>query len=150
MAKRTDVSAWLRSETPKHVELLTKLRETITASLSTRIEQDADGAPHVIPADVNENGTPTRDWCRAYAQYRSGYETLLQEERERAKLSLMAQRSGGQEPLTDEEYEREMRQLGLDAVRQLDTGDLASEFLRRGMSLPVDTGHDERERREDS
>lgn len=150
MSKRTDVSAWLRSETPMHVELLTKLREMITASLTARVEMDADGRPMVIPADVEPSGTPTRDWCRAYQRYQHGYETLLQEERERAKLSLMAQRGGAQEPLSDEEYEREMRQLGLEAVRELDTGDLASEFLRRGMSLPVDVGQDDREGREDS
>lgn len=147
--KRTDVSAWLRNETPKHLDLLTKLRETITASLSPQREEDADGKVLIIPADLNEFGTPTRDWCRAYAQYRAGYETLLQEERERAKLALIAQR-GGQTPLSEEEYESEMRQLGLEAMRELDTGDLASEFLRRGMSAPVDTGQDERERREDS
>lgn len=146
---KTDVSAWLRGETPKHLELLTKLREQITLALSPRVELDADDKPMVVPADLNDCGTPTRDWCRAYQRYQHGYETLLQEERERAKLALMASRTG-QSPLTDEEYETEMRQLGLEAVRELETGDLASEFLRRGMALPVDTGGDERERREDS
>jgi hypothetical protein len=130
---KVDVSQWLRGETPKHTELLTKLRETITASLSPRTEYDGDGKPTVTPADINEAGTPTRDWCRAYAQYRGGYEMLLAEERERAKLLVMAQRSG-QQPLSDEEYQREMRLMGLEAVRELDVGQLAEEIQRRGLT----------------
>lgn len=130
---KPDVSTWLRGETPHHLELLTKLRETITASLSARVELDGDGRKQVIPADVNDRGTPNRDWCRAYGQYRSGYETLLSEERERAKLLVLAQR-GGQAPMTDEEYEREMRQLGLDAVRELDDATIARELERRGLT----------------
>lgn len=130
---KTDVSAWLRSETPEHLSLLTKLRETITASLSARTELDGDGRPQVIPADLNEHGTPTRDWCRAYQQYRGGYEMLLAEERERAKLLVLAN-AKGQQTLTDEEYEREMRALGLEAVRELDASTLAEEIARRGLT----------------
>lgn len=130
---KTDVSAWLRLETPHHLNLLTKLRETITAALTPRIELDADGKPSPIPPDLNEQGTPARDWCRAYKEYRSGFEALLSEERERAKLLVMAQRAG-QTPLTDEEYEREMRQLGLDAVREMDDSAIAAEIARRGLT----------------
>lgn len=130
---KTDVSAWLRSETPEHLSLLTKLRETITASLSARTELDGDGKKQVIPADLNEHGTPTRDWCRAYQQYRGGYEMLLAEERERAKLLVLAN-AKGQQTLTDEEYEREMRALGLEAVRELDASTLAAEIARRGLT----------------
>ncbi len=142
---KTDVSAWLRLETPHHLNLLTKLRETITAALTVRTELDADGKPMVTQPDLNEQGTPARDWCRAYKEYRSGFEALLSEERERAKLLVMAQRAG-QTPLTDEEYEREMRQLGMDAVREMDDSEIAAEIARRGLTpqqLVVGAGPDD-------
>jgi hypothetical protein len=126
------VNTWLRRETPKHTQLLTKLREKLEATLENRYDEDG----HKTHADVNENGTPSRDWCRAYQRYQNGYVTLLAEQREQLKLQLMARR-GGQEPLSDEEYERGMRELAIDALRELSTDDLAKEFLRRGHSLPV-------------
>lgn len=130
---KSDVSTWLRRETPQHLSLLTKLRETITSALTLRTNYDADGKPTVTEPDLNERGTPARDWCRAYKEYRGGFESLLSEERERAKLLLLAQRSG-QSPLTDEEYEAEMRSLGVEAVRELDDGALAAELQRRGLT----------------
>ncbi len=126
------VNTWLRRETPKHTQLLTKLREKLEATLERR--EDEDG--HVTFADVNESGTPSRDWCRAYQRYQNGYVTLLAEQREQLKLQLMASRVG-QAPLTDEEYINGMRELAIDALRELSTDDLAKEFLRRGYSLPV-------------
>lgn len=140
--KKLDVSAWLRLETPRHLELLTKIRETVTAALTPRTEYDADGRANVIPADLNDNGSPARDWCRAYQEYRRGYETLLVEERERAKILVLAQRAG-QTPLTDEEYETEMRKLGLEAVREMDDAELQEEIRRRGLTQQqLDPGPD--------
>ena len=121
------VSDWLRSETPKHLTLLSKLRERLETSLLTDEATDEDGV---------STGVPSRDWCRAAKTYQTGYQAMLVEERERAKLSVMARRLGNQ-PLTDEEYEREMRQLGLDAIKELPTAELAREFLARGMAMPV-------------
>lgn len=126
------VNEWLRLETPKHTRLLTKIREKLEETLENR--EDEDG--HVTLADVNDSGTPSRDWCRLYQRYQNGYVTLLAEQREQLKLQLMARR-GGQEPLSDEEYERGMRELALDALRELPADELAKEFLRRGHSLPV-------------
>lgn len=122
------VSDWLRSETPKHLVLLTQLRKQLEESRE---------------ADRNEDGTPTRDWCRAFARYQQGYTNLLVEERERAKLALLAKRAGAA-TLTDEEYELEMRQLAKEAVKELSTSELAAEFLNRGMNIPVvsDEGDD--------
>lgn len=134
------VNAWLRRETPKHVELLTKLRDRLVRTLDPQLDDpDADGRERWIPADVNESGTPSRDWCRCYQRYQSGYMQLLQEERERTKMQLLAKRAG-MAALTDDEYEREMVELGREAVRELSTDELAKEFLRRGMSLPVGEG----------
>lgn len=116
-----NVSDWLRSETPRHLQLLSKLREELEES---------------IKSDLNELGTPSRDWCRAFARYQQGYIGLLVEERERAKLSLLAKRAGAA-TLTDEEYEVEMRQLAKESIKELSTADLAAEFLNRGMAMPV-------------
>lgn len=95
-----------------------------------------------VCVDANGDGsmTPSRNWCRAFANYQTGYHGLLVEERERAKLSLLAKRAG-QASLTDEEYELELRQLAIEALKELPIADLASEFLARGMTLPVSTGN---------
>lgn len=127
------VSDWLRSETPGHLELLTKLRRRLEESIETDAAVDETGAGKV---------TPSRDWCRAFARLQHGYLGLLVEERERAKLKLLAQRTG-QGTLTDEEYSAEIKQLGEEVLAELSTADLAKEFLKRGMSLPVSTGDDD-------
>ena len=126
-------SDWLRLETPEHLRLLTRLRNRLAETLDTDLAHDADGVTR---------GTPSRDWCRAYARYHQGYATLLVEERERAKLVLLARRSG-QVSLTDDEYELELRKLKSEALGELSTADLASEFLRRGMALPVSSEHED-------
>lgn len=127
------VSDWLRSETPKHLKLLSDLRKRLEDSIEADVAVDDTGA---------SKGTPSRDWCRAFARYQQGYEHLLVEERERAKLALLAKRAGAA-TLTDEEYELEMRQLAKEAVRELPIADLAAEFLNRGMSVPVVDGSDD-------
>lgn len=131
MAGRTDVSAWLRSETPHHLELLTKLRVRLVKAMDAQF-----GHGDIVPADTNDRGTMSRDWTRAYGRYQAGFNALLVEERERAKLALMAHRTG-QTPLTDEEYERDMRELGIEALKELPTADLAIEMANRGLTMPV-------------
>jgi|SRR5262245_864551 len=137
----TDAASWLRRETPKHLDLLTKLREKLEVSLTTRNEDDADGNTLVVPADLNDAGTPTRDWCRAFNRYQYGWSELMQRELEFRKLALLASKQGSA-PLTDDEYEREMRELGREAVQQLDTGDLVDEFMRRGLAIPAVAAYD--------
>jgi hypothetical protein len=114
------------------------LRDKLERSLEPQIEIDADGKQSIVPADCGPSGTPSRDWCRAFARYVSGYQTLLVEEREKVKLQLMARTHGGT-GITDEEYEREIRELAAEALRDLTVEELAKEFLRRGMSLPATT-----------
>lgn len=127
------VSDWLRAETPRHLTLLSRLRERLEGSLDEDVAVDENG---------HSKGTPSRDWCRAFARYQQGYEHLLVEERERAKLALLAKRAGAA-TLTDEEYELEIKQLAKEAVRELPIADLAAEFLNRGMSVPVVDGSSE-------
>lgn len=132
------VNRWLRNETPKHMQLLSKLRERLELSLEPQVSEDADGRRSVVAADVGPSGTPTRDWCRAFARYQAGYATLISEEREKTKLQLLAKANGGS-GMTDEEYESELGQLIAEGLRQLSVEELAKEFLRRGMGLPVHT-----------
>jgi len=131
------VNNWLRRELGKNTALLTKLREKLELALDRRQDEpDADGRPRWIEPDVNDHGTPSRDWCRGYARYQTGLATLLQEQREQTKMSLLAKRAGLGE-LSDEDYERELIELGRDAVRELSSGDLVAELQRRGVALPV-------------
>lgn len=145
--RENSVDQWLRHETPKHLDLLSKLRRQLEQSLTDRPgEPDGDGRPTTIYADVNESGTPTRDWCRVAQRYQTAYFGILAEQREHTKLRIMIQQSSNQ-VLTDEEYDDEIQQLGKEAVRELSVEDLQREFLRRGMALPVgrliDTDSDE-------
>lgn len=126
------VSDWLRSETPAHLRLLSRLREKLELTIDTDVSVDMHG---------QERATPSREWCRAFARYQEGYHGFLSEERERAKLALLAKRAG-QASLTDEEYELEMRELGRQALKELPIADLASEFLERGMSAPIISASD--------
>lgn len=87
-----------------------------------------------LTVDVNEAGSPTRDWNRSMANYSKGMQGLLAEQRERTKLKLLAGKAG-QVPLTDEEYEAEMAQLGLQAVRELPAEQLRAELERRGVRV---------------
>lgn len=115
------VNTWLRRELPKHTAVLTRMREQLERQLDI---------------DINEHGTASRDWCRLFARYQTAVMALLGEEREKTKMHILASRAG-QQPLSDEEYAAGMRELALDALRELPADELAKEFLRRGHSLPV-------------
>jgi hypothetical protein len=128
MPNVTDIGAWLRGEATKHCDLLTKLRERLLTT---------------IDSDITENGTPSRDWCRAYGRYQTGIKDYLAEERERAKLSLLANK-GGQEQLTDEQYREGLRQFALESIGEASDTTLKAELERRGLKVvAVDEGEDE-------
>lgn len=126
MASDWSVNKWLRQELPKHTNVLTRMGEMLDAQLTV---------------DLNEHGTPSRDWCRLFARYQAALMALIGEEREKTKMQIMARRAG-QQPLTDEEYADGMRELAMDALKELPTDELAKEFLRRGHSLPVGVDDD--------
>lgn len=127
------VSDWLRSETPAHLKLLSRLRARLEETMDVEICVDANG---------DGSSTPSRNWCRAFERYQTGYHGLLVEERERAKLALLAKRAG-QASLTDEEYDLEMRQLAIEAVKELPIADLAQECASRGLLVPLSSGRDD-------
>ena len=125
------VDQWIRRETPKHAELLSKMRAKLEASLEERVDEHG----FTVLPDLTPAGTPNRDWCRAFARYATGFANVLGQQLEREKMRLLAKRAG-MATLTDDEYEREMIELGREAVKELPTADLAEELMRRGLTLP--------------
>lgn len=114
-----DVHGWLRSESPKHLELLTKLREKLAES---------------VAVDVNKHGTPSRDWNRSYHSYQAGFTALITEERERVKLRLMATKRG-EELLSDDEYAAGLKELASESLATLPDAELHAELARRAKQL---------------
>lgn len=130
-------NSWLWREIQRNDALLTRLRERLELTLDPREgEPDADGNPTLIPADVNESGTPSRDWLRGLGRYQTGLIARMTDARERAKMALVARLKGDGKIMTDEEFEQGMRTLAMNSVRELDTGDLVAELTRRGLTLP--------------
>lgn len=85
-----------------------------------------------MDSDINENGTPSRDFCRALQRYQATFTTLLTEERERIKLRLLMNKAG-EGMLTDEEYEQELRHLAAESLGTLPVDELHRELERRGV-----------------
>lgn len=106
--KDASVTAWLLRETPKHLRLLSKLRRQCEEALTVRFEADADGNQRAVPPDLNDSGTPTRDWCRAFARYQHGFDTLITEQREREAAARQ---------LSEAELAASVRKAFLDAAR---------------------------------
>ena len=137
----TDAAWWISQETPKHLGLLTKLREKLESSLEPQPDIDPStgaqrvndaGQPMWLPADANESGTPSRAWCRTLQRYQAGWTSVMTAEIQVRKLQLLAQRAAaGQPPLTDEEYAREMAELGHESIMELPDADLELEIARR-------------------
>lgn len=117
MSKATpqEVSQWLREETPEHMKLMTRLRVHLVDSMNS---------------DINENGTPTRDWCRALQRYQGSFVALMTEERERIKLRLALDKSG-HTVLSDEELEAELRDLATESLQVMTPETLHGELARR-------------------
>lgn len=129
------VNKWLRDETGKHTGLLEKLRSRLEIGLNGREDEEGDG-------ELTRGGVPNRHWCRAYGKYQAGLSQLLIEERERAKLQLMAKVKGAGQVLTDEEFEVGMRDLGIAALQSLSDADLLEALSKRGLARPVLTAAD--------
>jgi len=132
----TTLSRWVRTETMPHAELLTKMRVKLAAALEPRMEPGHRGDLEVIPADVTPAGAPNREWCRGYQQYKDGFKVLVEEQRERDKMILMA-RNKSQTPMSEDEYAEGMAQMMAEAVAMLSKDDLLAEMAKRGMKEPV-------------
>lgn len=118
-----DVTKWLLEETPEHMALMSRLRQRLSDTMMS---------------DVNEHGTPTRDWARILGRYQLTYKTLLDEDRERMKMRLLMAKEG-QDLLSDDEYEKELATLAVESLGTLPADALQRELERRGaMALRED------------
>lgn len=126
----TQLSRWVQGEMMEHASLLTRMRERLVAGLEERQDVDRDGKPYVIPADVTPAGVPNGDWCRAYTGYRDGFKILMEEQRKRDEMVLMA-RNKSQTPMTDEEYTESMATLMTEAVALASDDQLRAEMAKR-------------------
>lgn len=142
--KAASVREWLARETPENLDLLTRLRERLDQTLDERPDFELDGSPRInaagrqmmLPADVNDYGTPSRDWCRAYQRYQAGYQVVLEGEMKTAQLTPDAQR------ISAEEFDSELRKLALEALRQLPDGEIQAELARRHKTAVIDMTED--------
>ncbi len=114
---------FLRREAEAQTAMLLRLRE--------RLDRDLDKLDR-----EKIEGVPGKEWRRAAKLYIDGYRTLAQLELETARLRLLAQRQNEQRPLSDDEYEREIGQLGREAVKTLTDEEFQLEAERR-RSLPA-------------
>jgi hypothetical protein len=124
-----DFEGRLKAESERYMALLEKLGEKLTRTL---------------PVDCNDAGTPSRDWARSFGHYSQGVRGMLGEQRERVKLRLLAHKQGDGD-MTDDEYNEGMRQLQIEAVRELPEQELRTELERRGVpadALVVDSDGD--------
>lgn len=119
-----DLTPRLMAESERYLSLLEKLGKKLVDTLDV---------------DVNEAGTPTRDWCRTATNYGTGIRGMLAEQRERAKLQLLA---GKQDMLSDEQYQAELRALAVESLGDLPADVIQAELDKRGLKVePV--GDDE-------
>lgn len=132
----TILSRWVRKETLPHAEMLTRLRERLTASLERRIVKDRWGVDEELPAEIEPSGAPTRNWCRGYVAYKDGFKVLLEEQRHRDQMVLMA-RNKSSTPMSEEEYAEGMASMMAEAVAMLSVEDLQAELARRGIGEPA-------------
>jgi hypothetical protein len=140
---KRSVNEWLRTETQSNLSLLTKLRQKLEASLEERPDVDPgtglqrvndDGKPMWLEADLNDRGTPSRDWCRGYARYHGGYTAILVEERERYRLRLLAHRAGFEE-MSDDEFDRGLEELANEALNNMTPEQLEAVLARRRQAV---------------
>jgi hypothetical protein len=143
MPVSADVSAWLRAETPHNLRLLERLRDRLVRKLDRADKLEA------VPGGEVRDPVPDRDWCRALRTYQAGYQGLLVEERERAKLALAARLKGGATILTDEEYDTGVAEIQRHALKELPVEDLVAELAKRGLKLPARALVEDAEDRED-
>lgn len=121
-ADQSGLATRLATETTRCLDLLERL--------GSRLQQ-------TIAEDINENGTPTRDWCRAYGQYRGTVKDLLSEQREAIRLRHLIKT--GDEPLDELSYQRELLELGKESIATMTKDELAEVLKQRRLTVvPVE------------
>lgn len=116
MADSKEITKWLRDMSRGHMEMLSKMQRALAKEFKEE---------HL------EQPEPDRAWCRVYRLYQDGLHFLITEQREQAKLTMLAKRAG-MSSLTDDEYSTELVELGREAVRELSDEEIDAELRRRG------------------
>ena len=110
--------------------LETKCR--ILTKLGAKLERGQDAA------DPKSTAPPSREWVRACAMYCDGVRHVAQLELEHAKVQLLAQRMNVKQPMTDEEYQRQLEALGDDALDTHPVEKLEAALARRRARAALD------------
>jgi hypothetical protein len=105
----------LMAESERYLALLEKLGKKLVDTMD---------------ADINEFGTPSRDWNRSATNYGQGLRGLLAEQRERQKLL-----AGNKDELTEEEYQQGLAELQLEQLQQAPEDIVSAELARRGLKV---------------
>lgn len=111
---------FLRRKPEQQVGMLT--------ALTDRLERDL--------AKLPDGQLPSKEWVRAARLRLDAYRTLATLELDTARVRLLAELANQRAPMTDEQYEREIAELGRDAVRALSVEELEAELERR-RALPA-------------
>jgi hypothetical protein len=126
--RRNWMSDFLGEEAEAQCRILAKLRG--------RLERGQDAA------DPRSTAPPSRDWVRAMAMYLDGYRVLAQLELEHAKVRILADRAGHKPPMTDEEFQARLEELGRQAIGALSAEELEAELARKRALVVVDVPAD--------
>ena len=114
------MAQFLRKEAEQQSALLEGLRTRLIAALGKQAD----------PAAL-----PDKDWCRVARLYQDGYRMLANLELEAAKLRLLADPHGTQQPMSDDEFNAKLAELGRQAVQGLSDEELTAELQRRRAQL---------------
>lgn len=125
MASSSAIAAWLRERSVKHLELLGKMQDRLLDGMPSKSGAGTDGEQRIA----------WKAWCRVYALYQAGFQSLRNEQFEAYKITLLTAKSGAA-PLSYEDYQRELAELGADAVKALSDDAIRAEAARRGIELP--------------
>jgi hypothetical protein len=118
------MSRFLGEEAEAQTRMLTTLRG--------RLERGQDAA------DPRSTEPPSREWVRAARLYLDGYRNLAQLELEHAKVRILADRAGHKPPMTDEEFQARLEELGRQAIGALSAEELEAELARKRALVVVD------------
>lgn len=113
---------FLRRKAEQQVGMLTALTE--------RLERDL--------AKLPDGQLPSKEWVRVARLRLDAYRMLATLELETARVRLLAERANQRAPLSDEEYQREIAELGREAVRALSVEELEAELARKRALLVPD------------
>lgn len=110
------------------IERLTRL----TGRLGRRLEYNLR-APRSA-GEPETKALPSEEWRQLFGEYTSALRALEHGHGERVKRRLLAERSNVRPPMTDEQFEREIRALGAKVVLNATDADIESWLAARAVA----------------